>query len=510
YFADAEECDSWISEKLHLLSSLDCGSDELTCEALLRRHITVQTEISTNASEVQRLRQEADRICSAVSNKKLSRTDQKTILGSPMMSSQPSFNISEEDSRIQTHMKAQIYDHQIQIENSFSALQRKYEDRRQRLQHSCMFFRFKNGCEEMEQWMRLKERLINENDFGKDADNVEKCFEGYITDLAAHGLVIDQLKTLCETLESDNSEHAQTSRILFDDVYRREELKGFTSVLIAHRICDESINWLKEKCEREDYVAVEDIKSLDTLRRKQEAIERDLVPGEERVKQAHVLAENVASLYPDQSDSIKTKIRVLDDQWEKYQIKVKERKKNLEEEAGIQMFETSVDSLMEWTNMMVRKLSMREKINDVEIAENVAKDHRDLGDEISTQDERFQEIEHLHATVAKKNTDIVPLLEELREARENVCNMWREKQAWLQQSMDLLSFNREADQLNSMCISQGTLLDSAELGDTLSDVEILLRHHDEFTETLKAQENRFKTFELTSEALITSEHSESE
>ncbi|GFS73935.1 spectrin beta chain, non-erythrocytic 1 [Trichonephila clavipes] len=71
YLADAEECDSWISEKLHLLSSLDCGSDELTCEAFLRRHVTVQTEISTNASEVQRLRQEADRICCAASKKKV-------------------------------------------------------------------------------------------------------------------------------------------------------------------------------------------------------------------------------------------------------------------------------------------------------------------------------------------------------------------------------------------------------------------------------------------------------
>ncbi|GFS59407.1 spectrin beta chain, non-erythrocytic 1 [Trichonephila inaurata madagascariensis] len=240
YLADAEECDSWISEKLHLLSSLDCGSDELTCEAFLRRHVTVQTEISTNACEVQRLRQEADRICSAASKKKLSSLDQKMILGSPMKSSQTHFNISEEDSRSQTLTKAQIYDLQIQIENSFSELQRKCEERRQRLQHNCIFFRFKSGCEELEQWMRLKERLINENDFGKDSDEVEKCFEGYITDLASHGLVIEQLKNLCETLEAENSEHAQTSRILFDDVYRRwqhlhditsfkeKNLKGFT------------------------------------------------------------------------------------------------------------------------------------------------------------------------------------------------------------------------------------------------------------------------------------------
>ncbi|GFS59412.1 spectrin beta chain, non-erythrocytic 5 [Trichonephila inaurata madagascariensis] len=190
-------------------------------------------------------------------------------------------------------------------------------------------------------------------------------------------------------------------------------------------------------------------------------------------------------------------------------VKVKERKKNLEEAASLQMFEANVNSLVEWTNRMVRKLSMREKINDAKLAENVAKDHRDLGDEISAQDERFEEIENLHATVTRREADVGPLLEQLRKARENVYEMWREKQAWLQQSIDLLSFNREADQLNSMCINQGTLLDSADLGETLSDVEILLRHHDAFSETLKAQENRFKTFELTTEALLASGHSES-
>ncbi|GIX74267.1 spectrin beta chain, non-erythrocytic 5 [Caerostris extrusa] len=65
-------------------------------------------------------------------------------------------------------------------------------------------------------------------------------------------------------------------------------------------------------------------------------------------------------------------------------------------------------------------------------------------------------------------------------------------------------------QLNSLCTNQDTLLDSAELGDTLSDVEILLKHHDAFTQTLRAQESRFKTLQLTADALISSEHIESE
>ncbi|KAF8785263.1 Spectrin beta chain like protein [Argiope bruennichi] len=495
----ADEGDSWISEKNSQLSSR-MWFDELHA-ALLRRHANIQREISTNVSEIQRLRQEANKICN-VSYEKPPYFDKSTALASPMKTSQPHFNILEEDSRSQTLTKAQIYDRQAQIESSFSELQRKCEERRQRLQHNCMFFRFKNGCEEMEKWMRMKERIINTNDFGKDADEVEKCFEGFITDLASHGLVIEQLKTLCETLEDENSEHAQTARILFDDVYRRwqhlhditsfkeKNLKGFTSLLVSHRICDDTINWLKEKCEKENYEVVDEIDSIDTLRRKQEAIDRELIPAEERVKQAHVLAENVISSYPDQSEKMINRIRALDQQWENFQERISERKLELEESAGLKMFETSVNSLVEWTNMMVRKLNVREKISDMGVAESVVKEHKELGDEISSQDERFEEIEQLGANVVRKHKDVGSLLRELQEARE--------------------TFNREADQLNSLCTSQDTLLESADLGDTLSDVEILLRHHDAFTETLKAQENRFKTFQQTAEALISSGHSESE
>lgn len=44
---------------------------------------------------------------------------------------------------------------------------------------------------------------------------------------------------------------------------------------------------------------------------------------------------------------------------------------------------------MEWANLMIRKLNVREKIGDLVIAESVAKDHRELGDEIVAQDERY-------------------------------------------------------------------------------------------------------------------------
>ncbi|KAG8194893.1 hypothetical protein JTE90_029184 [Oedothorax gibbosus] len=515
YSADADECDSWISEKLHLLSSLDCGSDDFTCEALLRRHLHIQREISTDLGEIERLRREADSICATISKKQNAAPQ---ILKTPVKSSQP--HVTEV--QVEALTKTQIYDRQTGIENSFTELQRKCEERRLRLSHNNMYFRFKDGCKTLESWMREKERMLDSNDFGKDADEVEKNFEIHITELASRGTTVDELKQLAEALGVEKAEQAKTAEMQFNDVFRRwqhlhditslkeKNLKGFTSVLLAHRVCDETSIWLSEKCAMEYLDTSEDIKSLDTLRRKQEAIEREVIPAEERMKQALVLAENVANSYPDQSDSIQTRIRAVNDQWEMFQKKILERKQAVKDSAGLQILNTSLNSLMEWANLLSRKLSVREKIGDLAIAENISKEHKELGDEIVSQDEKFYEVEQLGEQLSEKHESVNIRLEQLQEARKTVHELWQDKEIWLQQRLDVQVFNREADQLSSMCTSHDTLLDAAVLGDTLSDVEMQIRHHDAFMESLNGQDNRFESFKQMTNTLIAAEHIDSD
>lgn len=77
---------------------------------------------------------------------------------------------------------------------------------------------------------------------------------------------------------------------------------------------------------------------------------------------------------------------------------------------------------------------------------------------------RFSEVEQLGQQLAEKHRNVELQLEQLEEAQKTVQDMWQDKQMWLQQRLDLQVFNREADQLNSMCTSQDTLLDAAVLG----------------------------------------------
>jgi spectrin beta len=63
YFADANEAQSWISDKMALVVALNVdnsGHDEASSQALLQRHVRVQEEIKAYEPEINRLREITD------------------------------------------------------------------------------------------------------------------------------------------------------------------------------------------------------------------------------------------------------------------------------------------------------------------------------------------------------------------------------------------------------------------------------------------------------------------
>ncbi|XP_030641786.1 spectrin beta chain, non-erythrocytic 5 [Chanos chanos] len=59
YFADAEESNSWLSDRKPLLTSEDYGKDEASTIALLQRHLRVEKEMEAYVPEVKRLAEQA-------------------------------------------------------------------------------------------------------------------------------------------------------------------------------------------------------------------------------------------------------------------------------------------------------------------------------------------------------------------------------------------------------------------------------------------------------------------
>ena len=92
--------------------------------------------------------------------------------------------------------------------------------------------------------------------------------------------------------------------------------------------------------------------------------------------------------------------------------------------------------------------------------------------------------------IALKNEEVLPILKELDEEQEAIHRGWQEKNNWLHQWKDLMVFNQEADQLDTLTNSHLTFLEFDDLGVTLDDVEALIKRHDNCIATLLAQDER--------------------
>lgn len=70
-------------------------------------------------------------------------------------------------------------------------------------------------------------------------------------------------------------------------------------------------------------------------------------------------------------------------------------------------------------------------------------------------------------------------------------------------------FNREADQVDSVTSGHERYLDVQELGQSVDDVEKLIKRHDDFDNKLYVQDERVKQLSEMADKLIHSKHPES-
>lgn len=65
FYADANEAESWLNERLALVGTNDYGVDEPSAQALLHRHKDLEGEINAYTGDIQSLNTQADKLIKA-------------------------------------------------------------------------------------------------------------------------------------------------------------------------------------------------------------------------------------------------------------------------------------------------------------------------------------------------------------------------------------------------------------------------------------------------------------
>ncbi|GFT80923.1 spectrin beta chain, non-erythrocytic 5 [Nephila pilipes] len=414
---------------------------------------------------------------------------------------------------------------QKNINESYEELIELSKARRHYLEDAINLFSFYRECDDFEAWMKEKDRILTTRDPKEGVEVMKKTFENFLTDLSATSRRIEEIDSCVEEfVRTKHSQlgavknrqkqiHERWNRLNHLKTEIEKSLEGATSVELFERTCDDAYEWMLEKLEKIETDDIgRDMKTVQALQRKHQNIERELAPIEEKFNRVNLLADSVKVSYPTERANVTTRQQELNDLWEKVKEKAAQRRARLDESLGLQIFRNSVKSLLSWVSVVKQSLNSDEPARDVATAENLLKKHQDLGDDIAAHQDEFSDIQGLGVSLLQKNPEsqeIRDSLVQLQEEQDAIHRGWQEKGDWLRQCMDLQVFNREADQIDSITNSHNAFLDFEDLGTTLDDVETLLKRHENFLNTLIAQDERLRTFSEMADKLIAARHYES-
>lgn len=414
---------------------------------------------------------------------------------------------------------------QKRINSTYDQLQHLAQRRHALLEDSIRLFGFYRECDDFEKWIKDKEKLLNTEGTGDDVETAKRKFEKFLTDLSASSKRVEAIDTAVDDfvhqghskLDKVKARQKQIHQLWGNlnnmKAQKEKNLEGASSVELFYRTCDEAVDWMSEKMTQLDIAEVgPDLKTVQALQRRHQHLERELAPLEEKVSRVNLLGNSVKTSYPNERTNVAGRQKEIQEMWKRTQNKAVERRSRLENAVGQQIFINSTKNLLAWVDSVKEQLNSDETARDVETAENLVKKHNELGDEIKSQDDEFKELVALGKQLQHRNpnlTDVPELVERLIAEQDALQRGWLEKQKWLQQCVELQVFNREADKIDATTKGHEAFLEYAPLGNSLDDVEAILKRHGDFENTLGAQDKVLKNFSENADKLIANKHYDS-
>nr|XP_018898887.1 PREDICTED: spectrin beta chain, non-erythrocytic 1 isoform X2 [Bemisia tabaci] len=413
---------------------------------------------------------------------------------------------------------------QKKINETYSQLLNLSQRRHALLEDSIHLFGFYRECDDFEKWIKDKEKMLRTEDKTDSVETAKRKYEKFLTDLSASSKRIEALDTAVETFKKQG--HSQLDKVrarqrhihqLWDHLnwlkgQKEKSLEGASSVELFHRTCDEACDWMTEKMTQLDTAEIgSDLKTVHALQRRHHQLERELAPLEEKVNRVHLLANSVKEAYPTEKANVKGRQKQIQEMWDKVKTKAVERRARLENAVGQQIFRNSAKNLLNWVSDVKDALKTEEPARDVVSAENLLKQHLELGDDIKAHQDEFHEVTDLGSHILKSNPNLTEVKERLAllNAEQNaVLQGWKEKENWLRQCLNLQLLNKEADHIDTITSSHEAFLEFTDLGGSIDDVEALLKRHEDFENTLYAQDERLKAFSDLADKFIAAGHND--
>jgi spectrin alpha len=564
YFSDAIEAECWIREKQPIVTQGDCGKDEDSTEALLKKHEALVADLKAFDATVAELRDQAH-TCKQPEALIADNADKEFVVAlydyvekSPREISIKKgevvllLNANNKDwwkvevndrqgfvpasyvKRVDSHLSASqqqlaeqnsIVARQDQIEKQYAGLLDLAEQRRDRLEESCRAYQFVREAAELAQWMRDKEQHAQVQEVGDDLEQVEvyqKKFDDFRHELKANEVRLAEMNEVANKLSSTGqTEAAQHISLQIEDLNRKwndlqtaseqraTQLGSAHEVQRFHRDVEETKDWIAEKDEalNNDDLG-NDLKSVQALQRKHEGLERDLAALEAKIRQLDETANRLMKTHPDTADQTYQRQAEINEEWVHLNAKANARKDKLVSSYELQRFLSNHRDLLSWINMMHGIVGSNELGDDVASTEALFERHQEIHTEIEARNGTFQALENYGLNLLQNGHYESPLikekLDELNAEREKLEKAWIDRRDVLDQCLELQLFYRDCELAENWMESREQFLRSDAMGG--DNVESLIKKHEDFDKAIAVQQDKINRLTHLSEQLVEKEH----
>ncbi|VDK61916.1 unnamed protein product [Onchocerca ochengi] len=420
-----------------------------------------------------------------------------------------------------------IMERQEAISAGYRNLNNLAEERRRLLNDVIKLYKFLRECDQFETWAKETKTALTDSTASDNVKASRKKFNKLENEISANGkMQIGRINNVAEELVNEGHSHSDEIRkrqdvanLIWNKIRdllkaKQRQLEAAERVAAFNETCEDARSWMQDKFDLlEHKVDMNDPKAVQAMQKRYQNLGKDLKPLEEKIRILQQLADEVKKEHPEEAAKIERMIRELVLMHDELRQKSAARIEEAEQTQGHQMFNGAVKNLQTWIDKTKSTLVDNTRPVDVSSAEELLKKHYELNDDISGKKYEFDYVHDLGQRLLQKNpalNDVKGSLKKLDTEQQTLNALWKEKERWLKELLNLQLLNTEAERIDAATKGHEAFLELSSLGDSVETAENLLKRHSDFEAKLRAQEDRLKVFARSADQLIQAGHSEAD
>ncbi|CAG0913206.1 unnamed protein product [Notodromas monacha] len=505
YYEFAFEVDAqlqWIADKLPMVKSEAVGQSLHEAQSLDKKHKKLMDELNGHEKSIDKIITEGQGLIKS----------NHPHAAQALELELDTYNgiVNEMGSIAQGMLKSQhpegkiIEDRHQMVSQQVKNLQKLANSRRQNLLESLYRHEYLRESDDLEQWINECIQISSSEDYGKDWEHLETLsskFSDFKHRVNAGAERVMACRDLAKKLIGSDSPYSNDIEkrqeqldAIWEKLNENIEIRDERFVVASdihqfNKDVAEALERIQEKKGSVPDDVGRDLHSVESLLKKHDGFENDLVALETKLQLLVNDAAKLRDMYPgEHADTIAEQQTAVVNAWESLQLSAAERKERLTASLEFHRFMSASRDLLNWAESLRGTMMAEEKVHDA----------------------------------ASSQMDIKRRKEKLLDERQKLHATWHHKKVYLDQLIDLHFFLRDAKQLSTIAQTQEVALnatdafyhdsaDGSHRRDPLSieQVDSALKKHEAFEKVVLAQDDKFSSLQMHGEKLVQQCHFDS-